>query len=134
MRLTESAHTQLIRFMSTASLAAGAKILSRIWFGYYVNYLNSIILGQLFGMGIAYILFRTLVFSRGSHSMRVHLTYFVLINLLGFLVTLSIAMFCDRVVFASYGHEVRTETLAHFIGIVVATVASYVGHKHVPFK
>jgi putative flippase GtrA len=94
----------------------------------------AIILAYLTGMVTAFLLARSFVFTDGSQSVQRSATFFVLVNVVGFLQTGAISLLLAYYVLPWAGITRFVPEIAHAVGVAVPAFTSYLGHKRWSFK
>ncbi len=125
---------EFVKFMLVGISAAGVNFGSRILLNYKFSYSWSIILAYILGMIVAFILNKWLVFETSSHRTTRQAIMFILVNLIAVLQTYVISLLLVNWLFPLLNFQWHTHEVAHFIGISVPIVTSYIGHKYVTFK
>jgi putative flippase GtrA len=132
--LRDFASPNFVKFLLAGGMAAGANFFSRILFSNFMDYASAIVLAYLVGMVTAFLLMKLFVFEESRHGVRRQALYFTLINITAVLQTLLISLLLARIVFPAVGITRGQEELAHFIGICVPMVTSFLGHKYMSFR
>lgn len=121
-------------FLVAGSVAAGVNFLSRIALDPFFGYAPAIVLAYLVGMATAYTLNRTMVFPPSQRSVGGEVLWFTVINALAVLQTLVVSLFLANYALPRVGVTAGRKEVAHFFGIIVPVVTSYLGHKHLTFR
>lgn len=122
------------RFLAAGGVAAAANFGSRFLFSVWLRYEWSIVLAYIVGMAVAFLLMRSYVFNARGKAPARQMVIFVAVNLLALLQTLLVSIALARWVLPYLGVVSRTEAIAHFVGVLVPVVTSYVGHRMFTFK
>jgi putative flippase GtrA len=125
---------QFLAFLITGGLAAAVNFGSRILYNQWVEFSAAVILAYLTGMITAFLLARSFVFTEGSQSVQRSATFFVLVNVVGFLQTGAISMLLAYDVLPWAGITRFVPEIAHAVGVAVPAFTSYLGHKRWSFK
>lgn len=126
-----------VHFLLVGGLAALVNFSSRIAFNRVVHsYAIAIVLAYLVGVITAFFLNKHFTFSQHEveHSDWKQFYYFCIINVLGITQTLLVSLLLARIVLPALGVTWAVEEIAHFIGLSVPVVTSYLGHKYITFK
>lgn len=127
--------TQLLSFLLCGGMAAVVNLGSRWVLNHFVAYELAIVLAFFSGMVTAFLLFKFFVFHAGKSSRTVHETvWFILVNVLALLQTLLISIGLTDYVFPRIGYTWHAPDIAHFIGVSVPVLTSFIGHKCLTFK
>ncbi len=124
---------QFLRFLLVGGLAAGVNFLSRIGFSQFVGYGWAVFWAYLVGMATAYLLSRFTVFEPSGKHPAHEMAWFVFVNLLALAQVWGISVGLAEYAFPAIGFAWHGEEIAHFIGLSVPAVTSYLGHKHLTF-
>jgi putative flippase GtrA len=125
---------QFLAFLITGGLAAAVNFGSRIFYNQWMDFSVAIILAYLTGMVTAFLLARSFVFTDGSQSVQRSATFFVLVNVVGFLQTGAISLLLAYYVLPWAGITRFVPEIAHAVGVAVPAFTSYLGHKRWSFK
>jgi putative flippase GtrA len=125
---------QFLAFLITGGLAAAVNFGSRIFYNQWMDFSVAIILAYLTGMVTAFVLARSFVFTDGSQSVQRSATFFVLVNVVGFLQTGAISLLLAYYVLPWAGITRFVPEIAHAVGVAVPAFTSYLGHKRWSFK
>lgn len=125
---------QFLAFLITGGLAAAVNFGSRIFYNQWMDFSVAIILAYLTGMVTAFLLVRSFVFTDGSQSVQRSATFFVLVNVVGFLQTGAISLLLAYHVLPWAGITRFVPEIAHAVGVAVPAFTSYLGHKRWSFK
>lgn len=85
------------------------------------------------GMIVAYGLMRRFVFVASERSVASEMRRFVVVNLVAFALVWAISVALARIVFPEIGMTWHADDIAHFIGVMVPAVTSYIGHRFYTF-
>lgn len=125
---------EFIVFLMCGGVAALINFASRIaldaWFSFHV----SVFFAYIFGMIVAFLLNRYVVFPAATQTLFKSVLYFTLVNCIGFFLTWSISVLVYYQVFIPLMFDFFAKEIAHLIGIVVPVFTSYLGHKHFSFR
>lgn len=123
---------EYLRFLISGGLAAGVNFGSRFIFSSFAPFEVAVALAYVVGMVIAFWLFRTQVFSKGTTSLQKAMFRFTLVNVFGLLQTWLVSI--GFVTLIDSGSHAIDEALAHFVGMSLAVVTSYFGHRFYTFR
>jgi putative flippase GtrA len=129
-----STANQFARFLVAGGIAAAANFLSRIALDPFFGYAPAIVLAYFVGMATAYTLTRTMVFAPSGRSVGGEVLWFTIINVLAVLQTLVVSLFLADYALPRIGVIAGRKEVAHFFGIMVPAITSYLGHKHWTFR
>ena len=124
---------QFFRFVVAAGLSVPVNLGTRVLFSRVVAYELAIVLSHLCGMLTAYMLTRSFVFAPSGRRACSELARFALINVLSVVVTWVVAVGLLRLVFPRVGVTTSPELLAHVIGLSLASITSFYGHRRYSF-
>ncbi|MDM8548356.1 GtrA family protein [Candidatus Venteria ishoeyi] len=128
-------HPVFYKFVLVSGFAALVNFFSRIALSLFMQYAAAIVLAYLIGMITAFSLNRLLVFETARHGHVHHQFYwFTLINIAAILQTLIVSLLLARMILPGLGITYWVEEVAHFIGICVPVLSSFLGHKYITFK
>ena len=125
---------ELWRFLAAGGVAAAANYGSRFLFSEWLRYEWAIVLAYVVGMAVAFLLMRSYVFNASGKPPARQIAIFAAVNLLALLQTLLVSIALARWVLPYVGVVSRTEAIAHFVGVLVPVVTSYIGHRLFTFK
>ena len=123
---------EYFRFLITGGLAAGINFGSRFVFSIFLPFQVAVPLAYIVGMFVAFWLFRTMVFSNSSTSLRKSIFRFTVVNAFGLLQTWLVSVWFVTIV--DLGSRAMDEAVAHFTGMSLAMLSSYLGHRFYTFK
>jgi putative flippase GtrA len=126
--------SQFFLFLLVGGTAAAVNFLSRIVVNHWVGYAWSVAIAFGFGVITAFVLNRLFVFKGSSRSVHHQATWFLVVNLFGFLQTLVVSILLAEYAFPAWGFYWHAESIAHMIGIVLPLISSYFGHKYLSFR
>jgi len=125
---------QFIRFMLVGGVAALVNFGSRIVFSMTFSFRWAVVLAYIIGMLTAYILSKYFVFELSGKSAIEELYRFVLVNLFAIAQVWLISIALAEYLFPMLEYAYYAEELAHFIGLLIPVITSYLGHKHFTFS
>ncbi|MDQ7996434.1 MAG: GtrA family protein [Luteibacter sp.] len=126
--------SQFFLFLLVGGTAAAVNFLSRIVVNNWLGYGWSVAIAFGFGVVTAFVLNRLFVFKGSTQSIHHQATWFVVVNLFGFLQTLAVSLLLAEYAFPAWGFNWHAEAIAHMIGIVLPLISSYFGHKYLSFR
>ncbi len=110
-------------------------IVSRYLLSFYLPYSAAIIIAYSLGLGIAFYLYKKIVYrASDSNNTKQEIVLYLLVNAVGLLVTLAASLLFKNTVFPTFGFHYYPQDIAHLIGVVCGAVANYFGHKRVTFR
>jgi len=118
----------------TGGLAATVNFGSRIFLDIFLSFSLSVVLAYFIGMCTAFILNKLFVFEEADDRTGRQVLMFVIVNLLAVLQTYVISVGLAEWLFPYLKFIWHSDEVAHFIGISVPTVTSYIGHKYLTFR
>lgn len=124
---------QFVYFVAACGIAAGINFGSRIAFGAFMSYTDSIVLAYLLGMVCAFILCRCFVFKAKNNNVTKQFAGFCMVNVVGIFLTVSVSLLLANHLLLFVHHRFERLEIAHFIGMATPTVTSYIGHKYISF-
>jgi putative flippase GtrA len=127
-------HREFWRFLAAGGVAAAANFGSRFLFSVWLRYEWAIVLAYVVGMAVAFLLMRRYVFNASGKPPARQIVIFATVNLLALLQTLLVSIVLASWVLPYVGVVSRTEAIAHFVGVLVPVVTSYIGHRMFTFK
>lgn len=124
---------QFMRFLLVGGFSAAVNFFSRIGYSHFMTFRFAIVAAYVTGMVTAYILMRWLVFNAsGKHPAR-EFYYFTLVNLVAIVQVWLVSVGLAEHLFPRLSMSFYPQEVAHFVGICVPVVSSYVGHKYLSF-
>ena len=121
------------KFLATGGVAAGVNLVTRWLFSQVMVFELAVVLAYLCGMVVAYVLARLIVFARSGRRISDEIVRFALVNLAGMAQVWLVSVGLVRFVFPMIDWVWHPEDVAHFIGVAVPAVTSYLGHRHFSF-
>lgn len=125
---------QFVKFMLVGGSAAAVNFTSRILLDFLWSYSLSIVIAYIIGMIVAFMLNKWLVFEEADDRTTRQFIMFVIVNVFAVLQTYVISMLLVNWLFPLMKFDWYSHEVAHFVGISVPIVTSYIGHKHFTFK
>lgn len=124
---------EFIRFVMVGGFAAGVNFVSRILYSEWMSFRLAVVVAYLTGMVTAYILSKVLVFSASGKPAAQEFLHFTLVNLAAVIQVWLISVGLAEYLFPFMGFVFYPEEVAHFIGLSVPVITSYLGHKYFTF-
>lgn len=124
---------QFLAFVIAAGLSVPVNLLTRIAFSRVMPFEAAVVLSHVCGMLVAYALTKLFVFSPSGRSALSELSRFAAVNVLSLAVTWIVAVWLLRLVLPGLPWIAEPELVAHFAGLAVSAVTSFVGHKYFSF-
>ncbi|HWH81832.1 MAG TPA: GtrA family protein [Burkholderiaceae bacterium] len=134
MRSDRGDSRQFVRFVLAAGASVPFNLGARVLLSKWLPYELAVLLSHLVGMLTAYILTRLFVFDASGRSAGSELGRFAIVNIVSVAVTWCVSVGLVRRVFPALGFDYHAEFIAHLIGLGVASVTSYIGHKRFSFR
>ncbi|MGM0884289.1 MAG: GtrA family protein [Bacillota bacterium] len=125
---------QFVKFMLVGGSAAAVNFLSRLLLDYLLSYALSIIIAYIIGMIVAFLLNKWLVFEEADNQTTRQFIMFIVVNIFAVLQTYAISMLLVKWFLPFLDFDWHSHEVAHFVGISVPIVTSYIGHKYFTFK
>lgn len=123
-----------IRFLFAGGFASGVSWLSRFLYNTVMPYPAAVAAATATGMVIGFVTYRSLVFQDSRRPLAAQLGGFLLVNLVGGVVTVAAAVAAQDLIFLSLGFAAGAAPAAHAVGIAAGSVANYFGHKTITFN
>ncbi len=124
---------EFIQFMLVGGFAAAVNFLSRIIFSQWMDFGAAVVAAYGVGMVTAYLLSKFLVFMPSGKRAHEEFFHFTLINLAAMIQVWLISVGLAEYLFPWLAFDFHPQEVAHFIGLCVPVVSSYLGHKHFTF-
>ncbi|MCW9024897.1 MAG: GtrA family protein [Gammaproteobacteria bacterium] len=124
---------EFIRFIMVGGFAAIVNFVSRILYSEWTSFRIAVVVAYLTGMVTAYLLSKLLVFAPSGKPASQEFLYFSLVNLAAVIQVWFISVGLAEYLFPYVGLMFYPEEVAHFIGLSVPVITSYLGHKHFTF-
>ncbi len=124
---------EFVQFMLVGGFAAGVNFLSRIVFSQWMGFSTAVIVAYGVGMVTAYLLSKFLVFKPSGKKAHEEFFHFSLINIAAVIQVWLISVGLAEYLFPWLGFTFYSQEVAHFIGLCVPVISSYLGHKHFTF-
>ena len=126
---------QFVIFCACGGIAAFANLGTRWGLSHVMSYSAAIVLAYFVGMATGYLLFKIFVFG-SAHSGRsfTEMVRYAVVNLIALVLVYGFSMFF-RWLFLKIGPLApHAEDYAHFIGVMVPAISSYILHKYWTFS
>jgi putative flippase GtrA len=121
------------RFLVCGATAAITNWLARIALAPYLGFESAVLAAYGIAMVVAFALYRSLVWPDGGHSLRRQIGGFLVVNMIGAVVVVWVAM-AARIGFTAFAIPAGiADALAHGLGIAVAAGVNYVAHARITF-
>ena len=124
---------QFLKFVLAAGLSVPVNLAVRVLLSHVMAYELAIVLSHLCGMLAAYVLTRSFVFGPSGRGAPIELARFALVNALSVVVTWVVAVGLLRLIFPWIGFHHAPELVAHVLGLAVASITSFYGHRRYSF-
>ncbi len=124
---------EFIQFVMVGGFAAAVNFLSRIVFSQWMEFSVAVVAAYGVGMITAYLLSKFLVFKPSGKQAHEEFFHFTLINLAAVIQVWLISVGLAEYLFPWLAFNFYPEEVAHFIGLSVPVITSYLGHKHFTF-
>jgi putative flippase GtrA len=128
------ANNQFARFLLTGGLAAGTNFLSRILFSQFMPYLPAIMLAFIVGLTTGFLLMKAFVFSGGAAPPARQASYFVLVNLVGLVITIVVSISVAKLASLVLSDAKASEAIGHLAGVISPVLLSFYAHKNLTFR
>ncbi|WP_419828320.1 GtrA family protein [Methylobacterium sp.] len=123
-----------VRFLFAGGFASGVSWLARFLFNTVMPYPAAVAAATVVGMVIGFVTYRSLVFQDSRRPLTAQLGGFLLVNLVGGVVTIAAAIASRDLVLLPLGLGAAAASVAHAVGIAAGAVANYFGHKNITFN
>ena len=124
---------QFLKFLLSGGTAALVNLVSRYVLNLVMPFEAAVVVASFVGMIVAYLLMIRFVFGRSGRSVASEVRRFVAVNLVAFALVWAISVGLARIVFPELGRTWHADDIAHFIGVMVPAVTSYIGHRFYTF-
>ncbi len=126
---------QFAVFLVCGGIAALANLGSRWGLSHFTSYSLAIVIAYVIGMATGYLLFKIFVFS-SAHSGRSlsEMVRYVVVNLIALVLVYAFSMLFRWIFLKVEILAPHAEDYAHFIGVMVPAVSSYLFHKYWTFS
>jgi putative flippase GtrA len=121
------------RFLIAGGIAALVNWLVRFPIELAVPYFAALLLATSIGMACGFLLYRSWVFPGSTRSLGGQIRDFILVNLTGQATMLAIATIARQLLFVVDVGPLIAGAVAHALGIGVAAIVNYLGHRHLTF-
>jgi energy-coupling factor transport system substrate-specific component len=121
------------RFLIAGGIAALVNWLVRFPIELAVPYFAALLLATSIGMACGFVLYRSWVFPGSTRSLAGQIRDFILVNLTGQATMLGIATVARQLLFVAEVGPLIAGAVAHALGIGVAAIVNYLGHRHLAF-
>jgi putative flippase GtrA len=125
---------QFVRFVLAAGASVPVNLGARVLLSRWVPYEVALLLSHVVGMLTAWTLTRLFVFDASGRSAGSELARFAIVNVVSVAVTWCVSVGLVRHVFPTLQFAWHPELVAHLIGLGVASVTSFIGHKRFSFR
>jgi putative flippase GtrA len=123
-----------LKFLLTGGLAAAANFSSRLLFSEFMPYLPAIVLAFIVGLATGFLLMRAFVFSAGVAPPAQQASYYVLVNLVGLLITVVVSLAVAKLASLAMTDRQFAEAIGHMAGVVSPVILSFYAHKYLTFR
>jgi len=124
---------EFIQFVLVGGFAAIVNFISRIIFSEWMEFRVAVVAAYGIGMLTAYLLSKFLVFKPSGKKAHQEFFHFTLINITAVIQVWLISIGLAEYAFPWLVFDFHPEEVAHFIGLSVPVITSYLGHKHFTF-
>jgi len=121
------------RFVIAGGIAALVNWLVRFPIELAVAYFAALLLATSIGMACGFLLYRSWVFPGSTRSLAGQIRDFILVNLTGQATMLAIATLARQLLFVVEVGPLIAGAVAHALGIGIAAIVNYLGHRHLTF-
>lgn len=123
-----------VKFVIAAGTSVPFNIGSRILFSLYVPFAFAIILSQLVGMLVAFILTRSFVFKSTRNSWVGEASRFAAVNTISLGQTWIVSVGLLYVLLPMLGYTFAPELTAHVVGLATSSFTAFIGHRRYSFR
>ncbi len=124
----------LVRFLFLGGLSAGVNVVARFVLQPLVGFEIAVAIAYVFGMIVAYNLFRIFVFGASERGVASEAWRFVLVNLVSLALVWTISVGLARLLLPAMHWTWRADDISHLIGVLSPAVTSWIGHKRYTFR
>jgi putative flippase GtrA len=128
------ANNQFSKFLLTGGLAAAANFSARLLFSQFMPYLPAIVLAFIVGLATGFLLMRAFVFSTGVAPPVQQASYYVLVNLVGLVITVVVSLAVAKLASMVMADRQVAEAIGHMAGVVSPVLLSFYAHKYLTFR
>lgn len=128
-----AAQRQFTAFLVAAGSSVPVNLLSRVLFSEWVPYGVAVLLAHGVGMVTAYTLSRQFVFEQTGRSVASELGRFAAVNVVSATLTWAVSVSLVDFAFPAVHFTLQPELIGHVLGLAVASLTSFVGHRHFSF-
>jgi putative flippase GtrA len=121
------------RFIIAGGIAALVNWLVRFPIELAVPYFAALLLATSIGMACGFLLYRSWVFPGSARSLAGQIRDFILVNLTGQATMLGIATIARQLLLTIEVGPLIAGAVAHALGIGLAAIINYLGHRHLTF-
>ncbi len=124
---------QFLKFLLSGGTAALVNLIGRYVLNFVMPFEVAVVVAYFMGMIVAYLLMSRFVFGASGRSVGSEVRRFVAVNLVAFTLVWAISVGLARIVFPEIDVTWHANDIAHFIGVTVPAVTSYIGHRFYTF-
>lgn len=125
---------QFFWFLGTGGTSAVATIAARMLLSTIMPFEAAVAVSYLFGMALAYVLARYIVFRGAAMGVAAGLVRFAAVNAMSFTLVWAVSVVLADFIFPALHFLQNRELVAHVIGVASPAVPSYLAHKHFTFR
>lgn len=129
-----AAQRQFLAFLAAAGSSVPVNLLSRVLFSEWLPYGVAVLLAHGVGMVTAYALSRQFVFEQTGRSVASELGRFAMVNVVSAALTWAVSVSLVSYVFPAVRFTLQPELVGHVLGLAVASLTSFVGHRRFSFE
>ena len=133
MRLTSLLESRFLRFLLAGGIAALVNLVSRYLLSTTLSFRWAVLLAYLIGMAVAWVLMRLFVFDASQRHWGSELARFTIVNVVSASLVWTVSVTLAEIAFPDWGYHFHPLETAHFIGVLLPAITSYIGHKHFSF-
>jgi len=126
-------HLKFLKFVVAAGMSVPVNLASRILFSMFVPFELAIILSQICGMAVAYLLTKLFVFEDSGRKIHSELFRFTLVNLISLAQVWIVAVGLLRFILPKFGITSHAEFVSHFIALMSSAPTAFIGHRKLSF-
>jgi putative flippase GtrA len=123
-----------LRFLFLGGCAAGVNWGSRFVWNLIMPFPEAVAAAYLTGMALAFVLFRYFVFPGAVTSIHLQIRNFVIVNIIGFVLTWSLSIALVDWLFPRISFTFHAQAVGHALAIGAPVVTSWFGHRHFTFR
>jgi putative flippase GtrA len=125
---------EAFKFLICGSLAAAVNWAARIALSLAMPFEAAVIVAYVIGMTVGFILYRGVVWSDRTSSLKEQIVGFIVVNAFSAAIVFASALGLRSFVTLIVGPGAITDAFAHGAAIAIGAVANFIGHRTVTFR